>query len=105
MQSWTIVLDYSVGGLGWRASRLAYMVARRSNPAARAKPEGSLRCLCACPVSLPGLSGICLIHGIALWVDGMVDLDGFVHGLGVFVDRWVGIRCLVHGFGDLVEKL
>ena len=88
VQSWTIVLDYSVGGLGWRAARLAYTIAKRSNPAARAKPEGSLRCLCACPVSLPGLSGICLIHGIALWVDGMVDLDGFVHGLGILVDKW-----------------
>ena len=81
------MLDYSVGGMGWRASRLAYMVARRSNPAARAKPEGSLRCLCACPVSLPGLSGICVIHRIALWVDGRVDLDGFVHGFGDLVDK------------------
>ena len=88
VQSWTIVLEYSVGGPGWRASRLAYMVARRSKPAARAKPEGSLRCLCACLVSLPGLSGICEIHGIALWVDGMVDLDGVVHGLGILVDKW-----------------
>ena len=90
-------LDYSVGlqcwGLGWRAARLAYTIAKRSKPAARAEREGSLRCLCACPVSLPGLSGICLIHGIALWVDGMVDLDGFVHGLGIWWTNGDEVMC------------
>ena len=39
-------------GLGLRASRLACTVARRSKAAARAKPRGSLRRLCACPMSI-----------------------------------------------------
>lgn len=41
------MLEGWVGGPGWRAARLAYTIAKRSKPAARAEREGSLRRLCA----------------------------------------------------------
>ena len=69
-------LDYSVGGPGWRAARLAYTIAKRSKPAARAEREGSLRCLCARSVSWP------LIWEDAL--EGSVDVQASSTILGIW---------------------